>query len=112
MSAIKTQEQFLQDVLDLKKQRPELEIKFLVDSSHFDDDYRWMSQRIYNVKVESWFVTDDRILTDCSVILEFFEEQIAGEYPDFSDRRIEGLAEEMYNKANIKDAICVYTTDE
>lgn len=104
---MKTQEQLLQEIIDLKKQRPDLDIKICVAS---DDvlEGGWTYHKILSVRVESWFETYERIYIDKSEILEYFEEQVFDEYPNFSDKRIKGLAKMRYLE-QVKEAICVYT---
>lgn len=105
---MRTQEQFLQEIMDLKKQRPDLEIKICVSNDDLSDEGGWSLHKISSVKVEVWFETDEQIYTDECSIFEYLKEQVFDEYPDFSDKRIEGLAEMRYLE-QVKQAICVYT---
>jgi hypothetical protein len=102
-----TQEQLLQKVLDLKKQRPDLDIKICVSNDDLSDECRYSLHKIASVEIETWFETDEQIYTDYD-ILEYFEEQVFDEYPDFSDKRIEALAKRLYLEHK-KEVICVYT---
>jgi hypothetical protein len=103
-----TQEQLLQEILNLKKEHPDLEIKICVSDDDLSDEGGWSLHKISTVKIETWFEANERIYTDESYILDYLEEQVFDEYPDFSCKRIRGLAEMRYLE-QVKEVICVYT---
>lgn len=104
----KTQDQFIEELDALRKAHPDLKIRHRVDCDILNDDYSWVSAEIVSVTIETWFETESFILTNKNKIIEFFEEQVADEYPAFSDKRIEGLAKGRYDQAQITQVICVY----
>lgn len=101
---MKTQEQFLQEILDLKSKNPEMEIHFCVDSDEILD-IGWTAHIITKIEVSPWFCDDERILTDEYEIKEHFENMADYELPE---KEIEAHVEARY-ESEVKMAICVFT---
>lgn len=101
---MKKQEEFLQEVLELKKENPDAEIHFCIDSDEILEYVRTV-HKITSVVLCPWFANDERILTDVDEIKELFAEQGT----DFmTDDEVNKLVAERYEK-EVKTAICVFT---
>ena len=101
---MKTQEQFLQEILDLKKANPKMEIHFCADSDEIFE-YGWTVHKITKVEINPWYCDDERILTDEDEIKEHFENQ-------YDDETTTCYIEEAIKKryeSEVKMAICVFT---
>jgi hypothetical protein len=103
---MKTQEEFLKEILDLKKANPEMDIHFCVDNDELSDNCGWTYQKIYKTEIGPWFIDDERVYTDEDDILDYFfnileTEEDAGE-------ETERKAQEKYDK-EVKKAILVFT---
>lgn len=105
MSIPKTQEQFLQDALNLKKDNPELDIVFCTSYDELCDEYAWSCQQIDSVAIHPWYEHRERIYTDEQSILEELEEEIYNE--KMSDEDLESEAKKLYAE-RVKQKICVY----
>lgn len=105
---MKTQQEFIHEILDLKMKNPDMEIHFCVDSEQTTDD-RWTAHKIIEVKVNPWLVTKEFILNDEIEIEEYFIDLLFD--PSLDDKEIERMAEIKY-KNEVKQAICVYTDAE
>jgi len=111
---MKTQEELLQDILNLKKENPELEIHFCISCEEMTDEYGWVKQKISRVEIDPWFEADERIMTDKDEILEYFENELIERFEDefygsdIDEDSITEQAQERYDREVIK-AICVYT---
>ena len=109
---IKTQEQFLQEALELKKQNPEMDIHFCVDSDDVLEEYSWTAHRIGKIEISPWFEDGDMILMDEDQIKEHLEELLSVEYEnqDKYENHVE-LAKAVDRKydAEVKKTICIYT---
>lgn len=101
---MKTQEQFLQDILDLKQMHPSKEIHFCVDSQEVLDE-GWTAHQITKVELSSWFCDDERILVDDDVITEYFTDMAD---PELSELELEVHVNNRF-MSEVKMAICVYT---
>jgi len=99
----RTQEQFLQEILELKRANPDYDIHFCVDADEMLED-GWTSHEIENVEVSPWFDDGDRILTDGERIMDYFFDQSEAS----TDQEAEAVAKQRYNQ-EVKMAICVYT---
>lgn len=110
---MKTQEEFLQEILALKAERPELEIHFCVDNEEICSDYSWTAHKITRIEVNPWFANDESILTDTDEILDALENQLFSgktreEAEAISAEAADYMVNEMYD-AQVKQAICVFT---
>jgi hypothetical protein len=75
-----TQKELIKKLAKLIEKNPDLEIKVCVDNHTLCDEwYAWTEQRIIDVKIELWFNTGDRILTDEDEIYTYFYEDVAPE---------------------------------
>lgn len=101
---MKTQEQFLQEILDLKKANPEMEIHFCADSDEILET-GWTAHKITKVEINPWYGEDERIFTDEDEIKEHFENQYDEETATWY---IEEAIEKRY-ESEVKMAICVFT---
>lgn len=104
---MKTQEEFLQEILDLKRANPELDIHFCVDSYEILET-GWTAHKITKVEINPWYRDDDYILTDKDEIKEHFEDMIDF---DLSEEELKAHVDERYEK-EVKMAICVFTHAE
>jgi hypothetical protein len=113
---VKTQEEFLQEILDLKKANPEMDIHFCIDSDELGE-YGWIVHKIIRVEISPWYREDERILVDEDDILNKFYDDIdeatgyvLGE-KKLSDEEFEKRAQAMYAE-KVKKAILVFTMPE
>jgi len=116
---MKTQEEFLKEILELKAANPDNELKFCVDCDTLDSDYTWMVQKIYKVEVSPWYQEDETIYTGDDDIKELFENQIldddktfieiAEENTETMTRRIDSMVEKRYAE-EVVEVICVFMT--
>lgn len=102
---MKTQEDFVKEILELKTKNPEMEIKFCVDSEDVLES-GWTYHEIYNVEICPWFNDGEEILTDENEIREHFDSEITD--VRLSDEEVKKLIDEKYEK-EVKDVICVFT---
>ena len=110
---MKTQEEFLQEILALKAERPELDIHFCVDNEEINPDYSWTAHQITRIEVSPWFDEGEEILTDTEEIMESLENQVFSgktreEAEAISGEEADAIVNEMYD-AQVKQAICVFT---
>jgi hypothetical protein len=103
---IKTQEQFLQEALELKKQNPEMDIHICVDSDEILEDSTWTAHRIGKVEISPWFEDGDQIITDEDQIKEHFEDLF---YEDYENKVELAKAVDRKYDTEVKKAICIYT---
>lgn len=103
---MKTQEQFLEEILQLKKEKPELEIHFCVDSDEILES-GWTVHKITQVEISTWYQDDERILTEDGEILDHFTDEIEGS-EELTDDEVEKIINSRFEK-EVKLAICVYT---
>jgi hypothetical protein len=101
---LKTQDQFLQEILNIKSKNPEMEIHFCADSNEILDT-GWTAHKITNVKISPWFCDNERILTDEDEIKEHFENMADYELPE---KEIKSHIDARY-ESEVKMAICVFT---
>lgn len=102
---IKTQEEYLLEILDLKKQNPAMEIRFCIDSDQMLED-GWTAHKIGKVEISPWLEDGDEILTEESEIRDHFECLLSDEYKN--EAELEKAIDEKYD-AEVTEAICVYT---
>ncbi len=103
---MKTQEEFLQEILDLKKQHPEADIHFCVDSDEILE-YGWTAHKITRVEISPWwFDGGERIETDEDVIRDKMKNILFVD--GMTDEECKKAVDEQYQK-EVKEAICVYT---
>lgn len=100
----KTQEEFLEEILSLKKENPDYEIQFCIDSEQMLE-FGWTAHKIGKVEVSPWWVSGETIYTDEEEILEQIEEKLYMEYPE---EELNNAVKKLYNE-EVKTAICVYT---
>lgn len=103
----KTQEQYLQEILELKSANPSYEIHFCVDSDEILES-GWTAHIITSVKVNSWLCVDETIMVDDDEIRDHFEEIIFDAKGELSEIELDRLVDEMWDK-EVVNAICVYT---
>ena len=104
---MKSQEEFLEQILHLKAEHPETEIKFCVDSSELCED-GFTAHKICRVEIKPfWYRNDEYIETDECSILDELEERVFEDF-EFGDERTKALAEMRYGE-EVKYAICVFT---
>jgi hypothetical protein len=101
---MKTQEEFLHEILGLKKENPEMEIHFCVDSDEVLE-YGWTAHKITSVKTCPWFEDDENILTDEDEIKDYFNER-ADE--NITEDEVECHIKFRY-ASEVKEAICIFT---
>lgn len=99
-----TQEEFINQILNLKRANPSMDIHFCM---HSDDDYQygWVPHQISEVKICPWFEAVDNILTDEYEIKGYLED----EYCRHEDRPCVAMKKVNDEYAKIKKAICVFT---
>lgn len=102
---IKTQEQFLQEALELKKQNPEMDIHFFVDSEQVLES-GFTAHKIEKVEISPWFEDGDQIILDEDQIKEHLECFLYDEYEN--DVELAKAVDRKYD-AEVKKAICIYT---
>lgn len=98
------QEQFLQQVLELKKQNPEMEIHLFVDSDEITD-YRWSHHEICKVEISEWFHAFNEIMTDEDMIRAYLTEEADD---GLSEEQLKVYVDSRYAE-EVTMAICVYT---
>jgi len=98
------QEQHLQHILDLKRDNPEMEIKFCVNSDEIYE-YGFTVHQINDVRIMPWYQIGEKILNEEVFIMDYFLSKIP---MDISDDEAERLARIEYKK-EVKNAICVFT---
>ena len=105
---MKSQREWLQEIMNLSNKHPDIEIHFCVDS---DDilEFGWTDHKIVNVEIEAWWRDDDRIYVGENEIKEYFAEYYYENNESKSEEEIEKLANEKYEK-EAKEVICVYTS--
>ena len=103
---MKTQLEFLQEIIDLKNKNPETEIRFCVNNEELAEDGRWTAHIIYKVEISPWYIDGGVIMTDEDAI----KEAIADDHWDdeLNENELDKLVEKIYN-TQIKYMICVYT---
>jgi len=100
-----TQEEFLERALLLKKENPELEIRFCVNSEEVLE-YGWTAHKISNVEIcPWWFDGGERIYTDEDEIRDEMADLLCAEK---SDSDIIEAVDKMYSE-QVKQGICVFT---
>jgi hypothetical protein len=103
----KTQEQFLQETLDLKKENPNLEIVFCTAYDELCDEHAWSCQQIESIQILPWYEYKERIYSDEEDIREKMLDELDEDDDTRSDEEMEKLIDEMYTE-RIKQKICVY----
>lgn len=96
-------------VTKLHNENPSLPIFFAVNCEDLSDEYGFMVHNSLSVEIGTFLQTDDLFYTSEDLILNYFIDQVCDDYPDFSDARIEGLAQLRYDE-QVKKAIIVYTS--
>jgi hypothetical protein len=102
---IMTQEEFLNQILNLKQSNPSMDIHFCMDSENAYE-YGWVQHQITEVKICPWYVVGEQILIDETDIKLSIEEDI-DERAYRIPGEVMGMVIERYSK--IKKAICVFT---
>jgi len=102
---IKMQEEYLLEILELKKQNPEMDIHFCIDSDQMLED-GWTAHKIGKVEISPWLEDGEMILTEESEIRDHFECLLYDECKN--EAELEKAIDEKYDE-EVKDAICVYT---
>jgi hypothetical protein len=105
----KSQEDFLNEILKLKSENPELDIKFCVCSEQIYES-GWTYHEISKVEVCPWYQEEEEIFTSKGEIIERLTYLIECEMFDdeVTDYEINQIAEERYK--SVKQAICVFTS--
>lgn len=101
----KTQEQLLEEILKLKRNNPECEIKFCVYRDELLEEWSWTAHVIKDVIISDWFCDGERIYISKDDIIEHLYDKLC---LDLSAEVAEKQAETMYKKC-AKKTICVYT---
>jgi hypothetical protein len=102
---MKDQLAFLKEIIALKEEHPDYEIKFCVNVENMDDNSAWMEQKIDRVEICNWYLDDDRVYVDGD-IRDYAEDYI------YENGMAEAELEEMIDKfvaENAVTAICVFT---
>ena len=60
----------IQKLLQMIKENPSLEIKFMISNNELCEDFPWTNQFITSVKVCPWIIYGDQIFTDYDDFLE------------------------------------------
>lgn len=104
----KTQEQFLQEALDLKKANPELDIVFCTAYDKLCDDHALSCQQIHSVQILPWYEHNEAILTKEDEIHDAILDGI--EEVDDSEGGVDWGHEEFNERyaERVKQKICVY----
>lgn len=102
---IKMQEEYLLEILELKKQNPEMDIHFCIDSDQMLEE-GWTAHKIGKVEISPWLEDGEYILTEESEIRDHFECLLSDECKN--EAELEKAIDEKYDE-EVKDAICVYT---
>ena len=100
----KTQEQYLQETLELKKQNPEMEIHFCV-ANELSDENDWTSHEIWKVEISEWFCANEEIMTDENTIRDYLEDQAD---MGLNEEQVKLYVDSRYSNEVVM-AICVYT---
>ncbi len=102
-----TQEDYLKHILELKKEHPEMEIKFCVDSNEISDS-KYTYHQIFKVEISKWY--EDMFgyfYTDKHNIVEDIKYNLFESDTVLTDTDQGKIAEDKYN--NLPFVICVYT---
>ena len=94
----------MQEILELKKQNPEMEIHFCV-ANELSDENDWTSHEIWKVEVSEWFCAFDKFLTDEDMIREHLAEEAD---IGLSEEQVKFYVDSRYAE-EVTMAICVYT---
>lgn len=100
------QEQYLEEVLNLKKEHPEYNIHFCIDSDELVDN-GWTAHKVRKVEVSPWwFDGGERIGIDEEAIKDTMEGLVWKE--GMTDEQLSALVEEKYER-EVEMAICIFT---
>lgn len=102
----KTQVEFLEEILRLKKENPDFEIHFCVASEEVAEFSKWTNHKITHVSVLPWLQNDEKILISEKDIRDFFVGETDLEY--WSKEDLSKFVSDRYAAA-VKLAICVFT---
>lgn len=105
---MKTQEDYLKEILKLKANDPTLEIKFLVSSDDMTD-WDYTEHQICKVEVSPWYVNDEgRIFIGMDDVMDGLITDTSYIYEKLDDEEFSAIVNKRYEK-EIKQVICVYT---
>jgi hypothetical protein len=97
---MKTQREWLQEILRLSDENPLTEILFFVDSEAICNDWEGTAQKILKVEIDDCYEDGEEIHVGEDDIIEHFLAQL-------DDEDDEGLASKLF-KEKAKEAIFVY----
>ena len=95
----------LKEIITLKKEHPDFDVKFCVNVENMDDNCAWMEQKIDRVEICEWYLDDDRVYIDDDIVT--YAEDMFYE-TGMSDEDLEKLVA-SFMKENAATAICVFT---
>lgn len=95
--------EFIQKIIDLKKQNPDMDIRFCIDSGDVLDIHRWSYHKIYHVEIRPWYQTGEVIWTnEDDIRTAIADDLITNGYTDD-----ESLIDFGYDRC--EKAICIFT---
>lgn len=103
---MKTQVEFLEEILKLKKENPEMDIIFCVACDELMENLSWTGHEISRVEISDWYCDDERIYTDGDEVFELFCDSLY--VKGMTEAEIEALAEKAVEE-NMTQMICVFT---
>ena len=107
----KTQFEFIEEIMKLKKAHPTLEIMFCIGTETLDEAADWMPHKIYDIKIVPWLENAEVIFNDQDQIIGYFEERYLELPIGTQELTIEEYVQNRY-AAEVKEVICVFTTME
>ena len=105
----KTQVEFLEEILRLKKENPDFDIHFCVASEEVVEFDKWTKHQITRVEVLPWLQNDEKILLAEKDIRDFFVGE--ADFGYWTKEEMDKFVGDRYAEA-VKLAICVFTNAE
>jgi hypothetical protein len=102
---MKEQIEFIKEILRLKEENPNAEIKICVDNE-FAEDCGWTSHRIKRVELCSWIVIGEHIYTDEDLAKDDLMDELY--ISDLSTKDSNSLVDMHFSEGAV-EAICVFT---
>ena len=103
---MKTQVEFLEEALRLKKENPKMDIVFCVACDENLEGASWTGHEISRVEISDWYCDDERIYTDEEEICDLFGDRLYDK--NLSEDENMALAEKAVEE-NMTQKICVFT---
>ena len=102
----KTQVEFLEEILKLKKENPDFEIHFCVASEEVVEFEKWTQHEITRVEILPWLENGEKIFINEKDIRDFFVGE--SDFDCWSKEELDKVVTDRYDAA-VKMAICVFT---